>query len=332
MTPAFALQAGGTDVTERVERHLVELRVTLSSDSASDTLQVTISDAPKALARPAAERELKVSLGYRETGLVPLGVYFHSETDVDFAPRRLVLRATAADFRRRSTLKAPKSRAWQATTLGAIVTDIATEHGYTPRVDPSLAAARLDHVDQTAESDMHLLRRLGRHHDATVKAAGGRLVMMPHGAGRSAVRGDALPVYRVTAGSADVLSGRVSWRGRPRYGSVQASYYDLGTGALEHVIAGEGPPTFVIRDPRPDRAQALADAQSRLARLARQTATLDLTLVGAPTLTAEGRMVTSGWGEGTDGTWSIERVTHILGRNGFHSQVSATIGSINRSL
>ena len=332
MTPAFTLDAGGTDVTDRVRRHLVELRVTLTSDSASDTLQITISDAPRALARPAAERELKVSLGYRETGLAPLGVYYHSETDVEFAPRRLVLRATAADFRRRSTLKAPKSRAWQDTTLGAIVTAIAAEHGYTPRVDASLAAAPLAHVDQTAEGDLHLLRRLARQYDGTVKAAGKYLVMMPHGAGRSAAGGVPLPVYRVTAGSADVASGRVSWRGRPRYGSVQASYYDLATGALEHVITGAGAPTFVLRDPYPDRAQALAAAQGRLARLARQTATLDLTLIGAPTLTAEGRIVTSGWGEGTDGAWSIERVTHALSRNGFHSIVSAAIDSINQSL
>lgn len=324
MTPAFSLIAGAADVTERVRRHLVELRVTLTSDSASDTVQLTISDTARALARPVAEREIRVSLGYRETGLVALGAYFHSETDVEFAPRRMVLRATAADFRRRATLKAPKTRDWQATTLGRMVDAIATEHGYTARVDASLASVPLPHVDQTAESDLHLLRRLARYYDATVKAGGGNLVMMPTGTGRGA-GGALLPVYRAVAGSAAVLTGRVAWRGRPRYGSVTSSYYDVEAGLLRHVTVGDGPPTFTIRDPRPDREQALEDARSRLARLSRQTATLEMTVVGTPTLAAEGRVVTSGWGEGTDGEWSITRATHTLTVRGFQSQVSAEI-------
>ena len=325
MTPAFRLDVEGEDVTERVRHHLVELRVTLTADSSSDTLQITLSDAPGVLARPAAEREVRVSLGYRETGLRALGVYYHSETDIEIIPRRMVLRATAADFRRRSTLKAPKSRAWQATTLGQVVADIASEHGYEPRVAPALAGAAIGHIDQTGESDMHLLRRLARGYDATVKAAGGYLVMMPRGAARSAGSGAALPTYTASPIGGTVLAGRVSWRGRPKYNSVVASYHDIAAGALVHVTAGSGDPAFVIREPRADRASAVADAAARLARLQRQTATLDLSVVGDPSLAAQGRIVTSGWGDGADGTWTISRTTHTLATDGFRSQVSAEI-------
>ena len=162
MRPSWRLDVEGKDVTARVREHLVELRVTLTSDTASDALQITLSDALGVLARPAAERELRVSLGYRDTGLTALGVYYHSETDVDLVPRRMVLRATAADLRARRTLKAPRSRAWPATTLGQVVATLAAEHGYTARVAPALAAEAIGHIDQTSESDMSLLRRLAR--------------------------------------------------------------------------------------------------------------------------------------------------------------------------
>lgn len=326
MTPAFQLDVEGEDVTDRVRRHLVELRVTSTSDEASDSLQLTLSDAPGVLARPAAEREVRVSLGYRETGLTACGVYYHCETDIELVPRRLILRATAADLRSRSTLKAPRSRAWQAATLGQVVADIAKAHGYEPRVAPALAGADLGHVDQTAESDLHLLRRLARPFDATVKAAGGALVMLPRNSAHSARGGAALPTCTASPEGGTVLTGRVSIRGRPKYDSVVASYYDVRAGALMHVPPGAGAPAFVIREPRPDRAQALADAAARLARLRRRTATLEMSLVGDPSLAAQGRIITSGWGAGTDGTWTISRATHILTARGFQSQVSAEAG------
>ena len=172
---------------------------------------------------------------------------------------------------------------------------------------------------------MHLLRRPARGYDATVKAAGGYLVMMPRDAARSAGRGTPLPTYTASPEGGTVLTGRVSWRGRPKYNSVVASYHDVRAGALIHVTAGSGDPAFVIREPRPDRAQAMADAAARLARLQRQRATLDLSVVGDPSLAAQGRIVTVGWGDGKDDTWTISRATHILTTRGFQSQVSAEI-------
>ena len=322
MRPDYRLYAGDADVTQTVRAHLVELRLTLTSDAASDSLAFTLDDVVGALARPAAERELRPRLGYAGSGLAPMGVYYHSETDVALAARRLTVRATAADYRRLSALKAPRTRAFDAVTLGGLVSSIAAEHGYAAAVAPALAAQRLPHVDQTAESDLSLLRRLAKHYDATLKAAGGRLVLMSRGAGRSAVAGALLPVYVAEAG-ANVLSGRVSWRGRPRYASVVASYWDPAAAEMKHVRAGEGSPAFVIREPRPDHDQAAADAAARLARLSRQTAALELSVVGDPSLVAEGRVTTRGWGEGTDGQWTIIRAEHVLSPAGYRTDVTA---------
>ena len=113
-----------------------------------------------------------------------------------------------------------------------------------------------------------------------MKAAGGALVVVPRGSGRS-VSGAALPTYTASPGIGMVLSGRIGYRGRPRYGAVQAGYYDVAAAGVVHVTAGAGEPRYVIRELHPDRAQA------RLAKLRRQAATLDLDVVGDPTLAAE---------------------------------------------
>ena len=107
--PAFRVLAGGEDVSGIVEQHLVQLRLTSTSDRSSDTLEIELSDADNVLALPSAERELRVSIGYRDSRLVPMGVYYHSESEIQLAPRRLTVRATAADFRRQSSLKVQKA-------------------------------------------------------------------------------------------------------------------------------------------------------------------------------------------------------------------------------
>ena len=99
-----------------------------------------------------------------------MGIYYRADVDIELVPRRLVIRATAAELPSRSSLKAPRCRAWDEVTLGSLVATVASEHGYEARVDPSLADSPIAHVDQVAESDLHLLRRVaGQHYDATVR-------------------------------------------------------------------------------------------------------------------------------------------------------------------
>lgn len=327
-TPAFRVEASGSDVTDLVTRHLAEIRVTLTSDRASDTLQIDLADDRTTLAIPAAERELRVWLGFRDSGLVPMGVYYHDESEVQLAPRLLTVRATAADLRGRSVLKAPRRRAWDDVTIGDLVSAIAAQHGYQAAVDPDLAGVTIAHIDQTSESDMHLLQRVARQYDATAKAAGGRLLFLPRGRGRSAATRRALQVHEYAprergAGERSVISARWSVRGRPRYGRVIASYQDTATAALVHVAAGTGTPTYHVREPLPDRAQAEAAAAARLARLSRQTQELDLSLEGRPTLASESVVVLRRWPHEEDSRWSVLRAEHILSRQGYRTTVTA---------
>ena len=118
-----------------------------------------------------------------------MGIYYRADVEIVLVPRRSVVRATAADLRSRSSLKAPASRAWDEVTLGALVVEIAATHGYQARVDPSLAESPIAHIDQVAESDLHLLRRVAGHYDAMLNAAAGHLVVVRLGSAPTAGTG-----------------------------------------------------------------------------------------------------------------------------------------------
>ena len=67
------------------------------------------------------------------------------------------------------------------------------------RVDLSLAESSIAHIDQVAESHLHLLRRVVGHYDATLKAAVGHLIVARRGSARTAGAGVPLPFTSVAA-------------------------------------------------------------------------------------------------------------------------------------
>lgn len=287
MRPDFALSAGGADVTDRIRPLLVELRVTESIDRTSDQVEITLADTAGDLAVPRSGRELKVSMGY-DGALAEMGTFAHTESQIDLAPRVVRIRGTAADFRADSALKAPRTRSWDEVTLGGVVSQIAGEHGYQAAVSESLASEAIAHIDQTAESDLHLVRRLAAHYGASAKAAGNRLVLVKSGEpAPESASGSDMPNVRIQAPPASpdalpTITGRVTRTDKSRYGAVRASYNDVEAAELAHVLAGAGMPVYELRNPRPDRAQALADAKAKLASLTRQTRSLTLTVPATP--------------------------------------------------
>ena len=324
MIPAFRITADDDDVTDAIAGRLIELRLTMSADGDSDTLDLTLDG--DRLAAPRHGASLAVQLGYQGAPLAPMGVYLHAETEIELRPRIVRLRAAAADFRRTSTLKEPRTRSWEATTIGDLLRTVAAEHGYLGVAEPALGAAEIIHLDQTAESDLHLLRRLARLYGATVKAAAGRLVFVERAARRSAGTARLLPEIPIRPG--DATTARVTRHDRARYRAVRASWHDHRSATLRHIVIGHGKPVFEIREPRANEATARADAEARLKRLTRATATLDLAIPGNPYAVAEARIVMTGWGDDADGAWSILRASHTLSaRNGFRTDLQAEPGN-----
>ena len=313
MRPRYRILAADQDITARIADRLIELRITLTSDSDSDSLFLTLDNRDHALSVLPHRTPLRIWLGYGAADQY-LGQYLRAEAAYDLVPARLTVRATAADFRGSSGLKAPRTRSWDDPTLGALVIQIAAEYDYTGVCSPELAGIQLEHVDQTEESDLHLLRRLARDHDATFKAAAGRLLLIPRGSGRSAGTGSPLPSVILRPG--DITSGRVTYHDRPIYGAVIAKYQDLFFGLTGRVQVGEGGEVFELRRTYGSQALARSAAAAKLGRLNRGTASLTLVLPGRPGLVTEQPLTTAGWQDGGDGEWAITRAVHTLTKSG----------------
>ena len=137
---------------------------------------------------------LEVSLSYAGRAWVAMGKFIVDEIEIRSPPATLSVAAKAADMV--GPFRSPKTRSWEATTLGALVEAIAAEHRYQAKIDPELGAIAVPHLDQTAESDMALLTRLAAAHDAVAKPVAGFLVLARRGAAKT-ITGKVLPTLRL---------------------------------------------------------------------------------------------------------------------------------------
>lgn len=317
MTPDWRLLADSVDVTARLRDRLIRLTVTDEAGLESDALEIELDNRDGAIAVPRAGAALSLSLGWRGRGLHPMGLFVVDEIRSTSPPRTMTVAAKAADVR--ASYKAPRTKSWHDTTLGHIVTEIAGRHGLAPAVAAELAAVRIMHLDQTAESDMALLTRLARQYDAVAKPTNGRLVFAPRGTATS-VGGRPLP--SVTMSLADGLS---SWSAtlsdRGRHGSVTAHWHDAGAADRRRVTVGDGDPPLVLPHAYPSEVEARAAATAKLQALSRGTAKLSLSCPGRPELAAETRLTLTGLDEAADGVWTVTKVEHTLSAAGLVTRV-----------
>ncbi|MFT4015291.1 MAG: contractile injection system protein, VgrG/Pvc8 family [Paracoccus sp. (in: a-proteobacteria)] len=182
MTPDFKVIAAGADITPQIKDRLLGLTITDEAGTKSDTVEILLDDRDGLIELPAPDAPLLVLLGYRETGLIPMGLFTSDEVMVTSPSATLTIRAKAADLG--GSIKDQKARGWDKTTISEIVGKIAGEHDLTPKVSARFQAVRIEHIDQADESDISFLDRLGRDHDALVSVKGGHPAVHGQGQGR----------------------------------------------------------------------------------------------------------------------------------------------------
>ncbi|MQX37860.1 phage late control D family protein [Roseospira navarrensis] len=322
-TPDWRLSVSGQDITPRVRPVLFSLSVTDNLQADSDELDLRLDWRDRAIAVPRRGASLALAIGWRETGLVDMPAFTVDEVQYGNQGQGLTMtiRGRAADLR--GPLRAPRSRSFGAATLGDLVHRIAADNGLTAVVAPDLAGLTIGHVDQAAESDLHLIARHVRPLGAALKVADGRLVVTRVGAGISA--GTGRPLDGETVRHDEALTWWVTAQDRAGASSVAAPRHDLDAGVTTwEVVAGDGDgPPVEVRYGAPGPAQAQARAAGTAQDAGRRKETLRLTLEGRPALMAGGDLILEGFGDETDGRWAIQSVTHRLDVSGFRSEVEA---------
>ena len=322
MTPAFRIVIDGRqDITDRVRDRLLSLSVTDEAGRESDSAEVRIDDRGGAIELPRRGAKMEVSLGWEGGEQTVQGTYIVDEIELSGPPQALAIRAKAADMR--ASLKEQKTRSWDDVSIGDLVGRIAGDHGLKARVGQPLRSARIPHLDQTEESDLHLLTRLGRDYDAVAKPAGEYLLFVARGEAASAT---GQPMPRVDVRPEDVRSWRVTLADRDRYGSVRAHWHEPGTGERRTETAGSRDPAKTLRRAYGSAAEAAEAARAELARLERGISRLSLALaLGNPAAAAEAELRLKEFGDGADGSWTCLRAVHRLDRRGYSTQVEGEL-------
>ena len=320
MTPVYEVHANNNDITAAIRHRLLSLRVTDETGYQSNAVEIQLDDRGGAIHLPRKGAALKVELGYKETGTARMGSYTVDEVELSGPPDTLTIRAKAADMR--GSLKQHKTRSWDDVTISELVDSIAADHGLEAKVGDSIRAITASrHIDQTEESDMHLLKRLSEEYDAESKQAGHLLLFVKRGQGKSATGQQVTPA---TLSREQTSDHRVTLADRGSFQAVRGHWYDMETGDRTEVQAGDGEPVYTLRENYIDEVTARQAARSKLDMLQRGTATLSLTLrQGNPVIGAETPLTLTGFREGVNGRWIATRVTHETSASGYSTQVEA---------
>lgn len=317
--PAWRVVLGGQDLTERLRPRLLDLTLTEARGGEADQLDLRIHDHDGAMALPRRGVELAVSLGWRDGGLIDKGTFSVDEVEHSGAPDIITVRARSADLAH--PMRTRRERSWHRVTLGAVLRTLAGEHGLQARVAPALAAVDIAHLDQTGESDAHLLTRLGKRYDAVATVKAGALIFAPIGAGTTA-SGIQLPTARITRADGD--QHRFAQADRDKYSGVRA-YWNHKPGAdRKSVLVGNSGNAKRLRETFNTQAEAREQANAEWKRIQRGAATLSYTLaLGRADLYPEQRVRVEGFKPEIDGTgWLIAKATHtVKGESGYTTQL-----------
>jgi hypothetical protein len=323
MKPIFKVLADGADITARINQRLISIKTTDEAGFKSDTCTIELDDRDGVIALPRKGAKLDIYLGYEETGISKVGVYTVDEISLTGFPETLSISGKAADMSA-GELKSQKTRHFDNITLGDLVKTIAGGNGLVGKTSADLAAIQLGHVDQTQESDLHLLTRLAKQYGGVAKVTNDHLILAKAGESKSVGGTSLSPIY---IDKTQVSGYQCSITDRGKYASVTATYHDKATGQNITVSTSTEKPAHTLRHTYDNQQQAIEAAQAKKSALDQGTATVDVSLsVGNAALVAESPLILTGFRSGITGpSWTATRVEHSFSKAGFTTQINGEI-------
>jgi phage protein D len=323
MNPQFKIIADGVNITQQIKQRLLSLRTTDEAGLKSDTFSMDLDDRDGKLELPRHGAKLSVSLGYEQTGLTKVGDYFVDETTVSGWPQTMTLSAKAADLTGSESgdIKSSQTRSFDNINFGDLVTTIASESGMVGKISDTLKSILFTHLDQTEESNLHLLTRLAEQHNGVAKVTNDLLIVAKALEAKSMGGAN---LQTIIVNKVQVSDYRASITDRDAYASVTATWYDKKTAKLYTVSTSTAKPAFIIRHNYESEEKAIEAAKAKLESLNQGTNTVEVSLaLGNPNLFAESPLILVGFRPGVSGTtWVCNRVEHTFSNAGFKTSLS----------
>lgn len=322
--PSYRLTLDGTDITPRLNGRLVRLTLREQRGLEADQLDITLADHDGQLAIPPRGAELSLAFGWQDEGLVEKGRFTVDEIQHTGAPDQLTIRARSADLR--GQLPGKRTQSWHDLTLGEIVATIAGRNSLEPVVATVLNGIRVGHIDQTEESDLNFLTRLGERFDAIAAIKAGRLLFTTTGEGLTA-SGQPMPAITLTRRDGD--QHRYSVTDRDAYSGVKAYWNDTHGAERQTALAGTEENAKQLRPTYASEDDALAAARSEWQRIQRGVAEFNLTLaLGRADVQPESPLILHGFKPPIDTTrWIVCDVIHDLNDTGLGSRIRCEVAA-----
>lgn len=312
-TPQVEVYGAGSAL---INKRLIDWEYTDAAGIESDQLKLTVNtEGIDSL--PGAGAKIGIRVGYQETGLVDKGEFVISRRTPNLFPPRLSIVATAAPFTPADAagFRARRTASHGPTTLGALFQSLTSKYGFSPRVAPDLAGIPIEHVDQSNETDMALLTRLARDHDAVTKPVNDLYVLARRGKVKSLSGQTLAPVtLSVTndnrPGDRAFIMASVDDDARVKFKGCRTTWWD-GETAKECTIEVGAEPFKRVRQRYQGEAEAKAAAEGQVRKQEREAAKLRVDCPGNASLCAEGLLILDEtWPPFMRDTWSIDKVVH----------------------
>jgi len=332
--PDFRVTLDGADLTGtlqervasvggRIRTRLISLSISEKRGEAADQLDIVLDDSDGRLALPKTGAILSVQIGWKQgsdvvPGLVDKGNFKVDEVAHAGPPDQITIRARSVDFT--SDLKTRREKGWHATTLGAIVDQVAAHHGLKPRCAPALASIAVTAKAQSRESDLAFLRRLGRERDAVATIKRGALILSPIGAATTP-SGRAIPTLTIHRRDGDTHN--FSRQKRDDVPGVAATWHDRKAGKRQTFTAGNADGAKKLSRVYGNEDDASAAATAAHSRGQREPVSLDLNFaLGRADVSPEQKVTVVGYKAEIDAvSWIVGEVSHSLGDRGFATKI-----------
>ena len=313
----------GADLTDRIRPRLVSLTLSEKRGGEADQLDIVIEDSDGRVALPREGARLSVQLGWRQGGDVTVGMVDKGSFVVDEVghggpPDVITLRARSADMT--GDVRRRRDGSWHGTTIGAVLGQVAARQGLQLRCAPVLASIAIPALAQQRESDMALVKRLGRDHDAVATFKRGALIFAPIGAATSS-SGRPLPALTIARRHGDTHDFRREKREEAE--GVTASWHDRAGAKKQKVTVGKADGAKRLPRTYASEAEAKRAAKAAAGRARREPLSLSLNLaLGQPGLFPERPTRVSGFKAEIDSvSWIVAEVTHTYAGEGLRTAV-----------
>lgn len=334
----------GENLAAKISPRLLSLSLSEKREDDADELDVTLSNTDGALTVPRTGVRLQLAMGWESGAGVPLGMvdkgrFTVDEIELSGPPDVISIRARSADLT--GALRKRETRSWRSTTLGAVLSEIASRHSRLLQLAADLAGRAIDVIEQEGKSDMAFVRDLGKRYDAVATWKDDFLIFLPIGSSATA-SGAALArtvIRRSDGGSWTFREGQ-----RENYKGAEAQWQDSASGRrrtvkVDGTAAGtpnpgqgagaDAAPRAEPTEPKKlkrvyaSEAEARQAAQAAASRAARTPFEFSFSLaVADPSIQPDARVTLQGWNGLIDGIeWLVKSIDTRFDSSGMQQRL-----------